>query len=474
MEEDRSSKERDQNFPEITITVLDALECELSTIDAQIIKPTLTFKKVWWQKGRFSMKEQEYDSYKFTFKGKDVWRFHTGLLPRVKRWCEENQIKCNVIAPDLPEPLYEETSAAGNFTLRDDQLTLIRKITCHKRGIIKAPTGSGKTVLQMGIIDWYYDANILLLAHTAGIISQTAKKIQDHGINVQQIGAGEPIPPNFLPNHIVIATRQSFVKMKVEPDYFDIVLVDEAHHAVKENSQYAGILKNLLAPIRIGFTATPPEDPAEILTYEGLLGPIIGELTIQRAVELGILAKPKVKLIKLGLDKSVKRLKNWADVYESGIVENAEQNDKTIEIVNEYAKRGETSLIFVVKRVHSEYLYRIAQNFPHTKDKTHIVRGGVDYNLREEIRTLFNKKKVLCVISTVAWKEGIDVPSLDCVINAGGGKDDTGTKQLIGRGLRKTDEKEEVVIYDFFNPSHRYLIEHFGFRVSLYMENNWL
>jgi len=60
------------------------------------------------------------------------------------------------------------------------------------------------------------------------------------------------------------------------------------------------------------------------------------------------------------------------------------------------------------------------------------------------------------------------------VFNAGGGKDELPVLQTIGRGLRRTDEKDKVIIYDFFDPSHPYLISHFGQRVTLYMDNGWL
>ena len=72
------------------------------------------------------------------------------------------------------------------------------------------------------------------------------------------------------------------------------------------------------------------------------------------------------------------------------------------------------------------------------------------------------------------WKEGSNIPELDVVINASGGKSEMATIQIIGRGRRKTKTKSALIVYDFFDPSSRFLIEHFGFRVSLYTEMGWL
>jgi len=60
------------------------------------------------------------------------------------------------------------------------------------------------------------------------------------------------------------------------------------------------------------------------------------------------------------------------------------------------------------------------------------------------------------------------------VINAAGGKSEIMTLQAIGRGLRRTDTKDQVIIVDFFDSSNYYLLGHFGERISIYSENDWL
>jgi superfamily II DNA or RNA helicase len=59
--------------------------------------------------------------------------------------------------------------------------------------------------------------------------------------------------------------------------------------------------------------------------------------------------------------------------------------------------------------------------------------------MRVIIKNKLINKEVRCVIATTVWREGIDIPSLDCVINAAGGKSEIMTLQGVGRGLRKTD-----------------------------------
>jgi len=77
------------------------------------------------------------------------------------------------------------------------------------------------------------------------------------------------------------------------------------------------------------------------------------------------------------------------------------------------------------------------------------------------------------VICTVVWKEGIDIPSLDCVINAAGGKSEIATLQAIGRGLTKIEGKDETEIIDFLDP-YKFLAQHAIMRLQIYVKMGWL
>ena len=83
-------------------------------------------------------------------------------------------------------------------------------------------------------------------------------------------------------------------------------------------------------------------------------------------------------------------------------------------------------------------------------------------------------KKIKGVVATAVFRKALNIRSLNTVINACGGKSEVMTLQAIGRGLRKTEDKEFVKIIDYFNPNSRYLIDHFGRRLCLYFREGWL
>jgi hypothetical protein len=94
---------------------------------------------------------------------------------------------------------------------------------------------------------------------------------------------------------------------------------------------------------------------------------------------------------------------------------------------------------------------------------------------REEIKKKFIDKKIKCVVATVVWQEGLNIPSLDVCVLAGSGKSDIKVVQGIGRGLRKTKDKDKVIIIDFDDSDvSKYLKNHFNKRMKTYKAMGWL
>jgi superfamily II DNA or RNA helicase len=215
----------------------------------------------------------------------------------------------------------------------------------------------------------------------------------------------------------------------------------------------------------------PTQEEAE-MALEGLVGPVVGEQTINEATDLGILAEPHIKLLKSPYDSYTRSLTKYPEVYEDGVINNEKRNRIIVDTILKHKEKGEISLIFVNRIEHGMNLVELFK----TEGSCYVpfVRGDMKATERKNIKQKLIDGKRKVVIATTAWKEGINIPSLNVVFNAGGGKDELPVLQTIGRGLRRTDKKDKVIIYDFFDPSHFYLISHFGQRVTLYMQNGWL
>lgn len=464
----------------VKLHIVDAAETMVLPGGEKLVEPAISVLRK--KKPKFHLGGRISSTYPFPLWStvtKNARYFPTGLVPHVIKYLKEKKIEVEMIHYDSDKVAIEYNSVVKFPTakphlkgveFRPDQTKLLNYVAEAQRGVILSATGTGKTLLQFGIVNMFVGARVLLLAHLEGIVSQTYEDaVNIYGFPSVQMVEGTK---DVLTADFVISTIQSFHKMAhLYTDYFDVVIIDEVHHVNSLTGMYGKTMRSLLAPARLGFTATPPKTLEGTLVMTGYVGPVIGEFTIEDAVEEGILATPKIKLIKLPNNQKIGDLRTYADVYQEGVVENNTRNRKVVSLIQEYSKENKACLVFVNKIMHGELIRKLAWKF-HLK--VEFVQGETPKDLRMELKEKLKDKRLNAIISTAVWKEGVNVPSLDVVINAGGGKSEIQTLQIIGRGLRKTDEKSEVLIVDFFDPSHRYLVDHFGHRLCLYFDNNWL
>jgi superfamily II DNA or RNA helicase len=451
------------------ITVLDNIKCVVNRQDYLRIAPVLSHTAEYWTEGPFKKERVEYQK-KWIRKSKGLYYFYAGFLPRVLAMFP----KTEVIADK--EPILDmQNPVLQGITFRKDQNRQLAAALKHRRGIILAATGTGKTILQAGLMSAFKNKKVLLLCHKSDIISQTVKELKNEfGFKeVTQIGAGAPKFRSNCFKGIICSTVQSFHKLPsmLYKDAFDCVIIDEAHMVSKEDGMYGNILQQLNAPYRYCFTATLPDDVEAQFAMEAFTGPVIDELSIQEAGELEILAKPKIKIIKAPMNYAVKGIKNYQEAVDKGITNSVPRNRLIIKTAKEFTKQGKTVLIMVVRTEHGRMLQRIGD-----KEGLYLrfIYGGTKQKRRDTIKDALIRKRIKAAICSVVWKEGINIPSLDVIILAGGGKSQITVLQNIGRGLRRTKEKKDVTIVDIFDPSHYHFVNHFGERVSLYCENGWM
>jgi len=449
---------------ELKIEVVDPVICKLHG-DQKSIRSCMRYESDYWVRGPKRNYRKAKVRYAIVRK-----KFHTGLLPRVLAYCKRNNIPIEVEAddwhlkPDNPEPFLP------GITFRPDQLESIHAAVKHQRGLIIAPTGSGKTIVAFGISSMFPDARILVLCHNKSIIRQTFKKAAKYNFDdISLFGGGS----RDISGKIAFGTIQTLTNMDPK-DYgaeFDIVIIDECHH-VAPDGQYENVLSKMLAPIRIGFTATRPKDPLRELVLEGLTGPIIGELTIQEGIELNILAHPTITLVPVPFNRTLDdKCRSYQDYYQRCIVSNRARNRLIVNAANSRVEQGKSVLIMIKELLQGDNLIAMAKNLYGMNIA--FVQGATEDDAREELQEALNAKEIKCVISSAVWREGIDIPSLNSVIYASGGRSDTMTLQIIGRGLRRTDEKDQVEIVDFLD-SYRYLSAHTVDRIKTYVESGWL
>ena len=91
--------------------------------------------------------------------------------------------------------------------------------------------------------------------------------------------------------------------------------------------------------MRIGFTATVHTDKEKLLSLEGLIGPVIDEVTINEGVKNNILAKPKLTLLPVKFNEGYNRL-SYREIYRRCIVNNRYRNKAIVKYAIEKIYEG--------------------------------------------------------------------------------------------------------------------------------------
>ena len=444
-----------------------AIYSRITTGDFAFLHPILSYKTSIWIQGQFRKKEKIVNKLVIDKNG----RFLTGFIPKIKDFCEQHNRDLEIkygfehevtpIPPNLP-----------GIELRNYQSKTIEQGLSHGRGIIHAPTAAGKTVVAGALISCYPTQKILFIVHTKDLLRQTLEEFNKWFPNqIGVIGSGK-----LEPNRITVGMIQTLNRLG--PTEFDkiptVVMVDEAHHLSSFGGSYAKFLERLVnATHRYGLTATLGYLPEAKLCAEGHLGPVIAEPQMDELIKEGFLAEPKLRLIKIPRNPRFREIQKYPELYQAAIVENKVRNKRILECAKEYADQGLTSLILTIRIEHGHILEKMANElYPEMKLK--YVHGGSEDQDREEVIKNLKSGKIQVAVATTILNEGVNIPSLGAVINAAGGKSEIAVLQKIGRGLRVTDEKKVIYLVDFFDPSHRFLVEHFGERLTLYFDKNWI
>jgi superfamily II DNA or RNA helicase len=419
--------------------------------DRKRIGKYLSFWKEWYEKEERKAKLVQMVSEK-------GWMF-AGFIPYLqgkfildlRKSFEEKDIKM------------EERWSSQVIDPRPYQNEALSEIIAKKRGIISMPTGLGKTTLAAMTFASAPHARGLFICHTKDIFSQAHEEFETLiGRPIGMVGDGKK-----MWNKRTVGMIQSLRSYIAAKNPLDIIIIDEAHHAPADT--YRDLLKKVGCSVRIGLTGTTRPDEEGFYLSTGLLGPTIYDYSYQRGVEEGYLSQAFVRFLRPEIDFATAQEKYFRKVYQKGIVEHEDRNRLIVREAGFLADQGKSVLIQVKALAHGEILESMLEG------RADYVHGGTSSEQRNKVKTLLNSKMgKLIVISSPIWDEGVNIPTLDAIIIASGGRSEIKAVQKVGRGLRKTDEKESVTIIDFWDMSHTYLKRHSKERMKVYEEKGWI
>jgi superfamily II DNA or RNA helicase len=195
-------------------------------------------------------------------------------------------------------------------------------------------------------------------------------------------------------------------------------------------------------------------------------GPILYNVSNKLLVDRGISVPPEVHIIKIDKPQLPAEGLTWAKVQSVGVVKNTVLNNAAAEKAVSFAESGEQILVLVEQIVHGEILRDLILS--RTTKKVVYLTGKEDGETREKVFEQHRLGAVQILIATTILDEGVDIPSIDVLILAAGGKAKIRLLQRVGRGLRNAKGKTRLVVIDFANFCHPWLIKHSLQRLRTY------
>ena len=313
-----------------------------------------------------------------------------------------------------------------------------------KRTLLVLPTGTGKTIVFAKITEDMVRSgkHVLILAHRGELLDQAADKIKKStGLGCSVEKAEQSCLDSWF--NVTVGSVQSLQRetrlQKFRPDHFDVIIVDEAHHAVSDG--YQRVLGYFDDANVLGVTATP--DRGDMRNLGEYFESLAYEYTLPKAIKEGYLSPIKALTIPLRIDMTGVGVQ--AGDFKAGEIGSA--LDPYLEQIATEMKtycRGRKTVVFLP-------LIKTSQKFTAILKEHGFKAAEVNGNSedREEVLKAFDEGRYDVLCNSMLLTEGWDCPSVDCVIVLRPTKVRSLYSQMVGRGTRLYPGKKELLLIDF-------------------------
>lgn len=319
------------------------------------------------------------------------------------------------------------------------------------KALIISATGTGKTILCALDVREVNPNKFLFIVHNEGILNRAKEEFKkvlpikndsDFGLLT---GKHRDVDAKYLFATIQTLSRDDNFKQ------FDYIVFDEAHRSAA--STYQRVFNYFKPKFMLGMTATP-ERSDELSIFELFDYNIAYEIRLQAALESDILCPFHY----FGVTDYVHQGIKEDDVTKLRYLTSDERVNYIIQKTDYYGYSGEIlqGLIFVSSKKEA---YDLADKLSSKGIKSVALTGDDSVNYRQIVIEKLKEGKINYIITVDLFNEGIDIPEVNQVVMLRPTESSIIFIQQLGRGLRKSSNKEYVTVIDFIgNYKTNYLI----------------
>lgn len=387
-----------------------------------------------------------------------------GFMFRVKRGLAKAGYEFTVTDNRTPRPKPDIDLALEG--LWEVQKPIVYTALMSGGGVLSCPTGYGKTRMSASIIK-AYDRDSLRLRGTPLTVFASPERdinlknyaelkslLKDRDVGIMQSGT-----KHVVTDDVMCVTLDSLDN--INPDHVGLFICDEVHTGVSDSRSTS--IQDMKFAIKFGVSATPSgRYDGKDLVIEALFGPVVFKKTYQEAVEDGVLVPINVVWVKapepdLGL-KFYNKIKSRDCKVRHAITSNIglsklvgqvmdliPESMQSITIMPTIEQMNNIRPFANVSVAHGE------TNADSLKRRNFINVPALSLKSRKELYQDMYDGKVKRVLATHVYKQGVNFPGLEVMINAGGGGGEIAAKQIPGRVSRTVDGKSEAWLIDFWH-----------------------
>ncbi len=365
--------------------------------------------------------------------------------PLTKEWIDN--YKETYVKPVRPASVQSSKTIKPN-KMQEEALKSLKNLRDNNKdkALLISATGTGKTFLSAFDVRHFKPKRLLFVVHRRNIAEAALRSFKYLIPNVSMgifSGNTRETDTDFIFSTVQTIHKKEYREM-FDRDAFDYIIIDEVHRAGAKS--YQDIVDYFKPKFLLGMSATP-ERSDDFDIYEMFDHNIAYEIRLVQAMEYNLLCPFHYYGI---TDMTINGIE-IDDKSEFNILTSELRVNYIIEKINEYGYSGDRvhGLIFCSRK---EECDKLSQLFNMRGYKTIALTGDSSEEMRQKaIDSLeSNNDDSLDYIFTVdIFNEGIDIPKVNQVVMLRPTESAIVFVQQLGRGLRKNDSKEYVVIIDF-------------------------
>lgn len=387
-------------------------------------------------------------------------------VPLTEQWIkgyeESRQPQLNPTAVSFAGPALPPTGTIRPNQMQAEALAALDELRekGEKRAVIISATGTGKTILAALAVRNASPNRVLFVVHREQIAAKAAEEFK-RVLNIpeEQIGrfTGQV---RQVDRKFVFATSQTICKpetlAEIPRDQFDFIIIDESHHSGSES--FRRIINHFTPLFLLGLTATPERTDSfnifELFDYN-----VAYEIRLQRALEEKMLVPFHYFGVSDYTDANGETITETSDLAR---LASNERCDFLVQKLEEYGRpEAVKGLIFCSRKDEAHELSQLLNRRKvfGRKLRTVALTGADKQDIRErEVKRLENGE-IDYILTVDIFNEGIDIPAINQIVMLRNTQSSIIFTQQLGRGLRKSDNKDHVRIIDFIgNYTNNFLI----------------